>query len=166
MEIVLSAANFLNFTNQATSNIKWKHIRHTLRLGDKLETNLSLQVVSSRLWLHQVATLTKILHVSAGNSLAFSNVVIPRALLSNAESGLPIAHWTSAYISHPANSTFIIDQEASVEVVKYVINDIINFAQTVSFELIKGAHVNHAFILSHGVSVYKENKNFIGPYNG
>lgn len=162
--IELAAANFLTFTDSANSNIKWQKVEHRLTFGEALKRNMFAEHVQSHLWFQHVASLTKVLHLNAGNVLSFSAITVPRALMVTAESGLPIAHWAEVYFNHPAVSQLHLTQTVAFDISKYNLQDTFLLSHSVELKVVKVYQLAHTLMLSHGVAVYKENKNYIGPH--
>ncbi len=162
----LATGNILTFGQATTTNIKWLKVEQTLAFAGSLQENMFYREVAQKLWFQQVVGVQKTLNLSAGNSLGFSQQTFPRALLESADSGLALIHWADVFINHPAESLFSLDQEVSYEISKYNPVDIFVLTQSVSYTIEKAFELEHTFTISQGVSVYKVNKNFIGPYEG
>lgn len=157
----LSASNILTFTNVITSNIKWKAIRHRLRMTSSVKVNSSFQEVPNKLWFQHVATVTKSLQVTVGNVLNFNQKTIPKSIDLVAASGLPIAHEARVYKNKPGINILEFFQEAEYILSKYNALDTLVLTQAVDFKKVKLFTINHFLRLDDYSAVYKPNKNFV-----
>lgn len=157
-----AALNILDFTQAATSNIKWKHIRHRLKMSAGVDASPKVESVAQRLWFQHVAKVDKaIYHVTAGNVLVFHHVAISKALQEFIHQYMILVGEVTVKPAKGGVSGLALSQSVSVEVVKNNPIDTFTLTQEATFLLERGTDIAHTLALHQGVSVYKPSKNFI-----
>jgi hypothetical protein len=158
----LTALNILSFSQVTDTNIKWKHIRHTLRLSSTIHESPSVLQVASRLWLQHVAIVSRsVYQLSVSNVLPFTQIVSPRDFIEVAYTPMILVQEVEVESAKASKDIFTLAQSVTVELVKYnSINSII-FAQEVALQIDNTQDIEHTLVFAQGASVYKPSKYFI-----
>lgn len=158
----LTALNIFSPSQEALTNIKWKHIRHTLRMNATVHSSPIVMQVDNRLWFQHVAIVSRPIYQLAVDSvLTFTQFVLPRSFVESAYTPMILVQEVSVESAKAPHDAFALAQQVSVELIKYNPKDSIVFAQELVLQLDKTEDVQQTLNLTHGASVYKPNKYFI-----
>jgi hypothetical protein len=158
--IELSTANFLVFKQTNLTNIKYENVQSYFQPSGELATNILVESIKSDLWFQHVVNVVKILNLTTGNVLSFSNQVIPRDYLELAENGLPIWHQAEVVQSKAVENIISYSQQLDYEISKYNLLDNLTIVDVANFQIIKAINIVDILSLRQGVSIYKESKYF------
>lgn len=155
MIIEVVAVNVLFLSDLVETNLKNLSEADFLVLNEVMDGNIDLQQLQSYIAFSDVATHTKILHLSVSQSLSYSQSTIPRALIESVNQTLFIWQQAIRESKFPlVEQQLIFSDLAEVELANSTF-DTLTMADEALAEISYGPQLSQTLSMIQGATAYK-----------